>query len=199
MFNLKKNKLNKFFAQKGVSLSEALVAIVVSTIVFGATYSIYNNFQKTFVRQINHNNLKQEARFALHVLQHDSRMSGFKHADTTDGEVQMPVKVLNDDGTEVTDDTEYGETVFFCFDTEDNDENIQRKLIQYKLKIPYDPLTEKTVLKKKIWDTINCDIDDTTNTTVEVDWMPVAQFFDEFKIRLRSKHIDFEVILETYD
>ena len=197
MFNLKKNKLNKFFAQKGVSLSEALIAIVVSTIIFGATYSIYNNFQKTFVRQINYNNLKQEARFALHVLQHDSRMSGFKHADTINGEVQMPVKVLNDDGTEVTDDTEYGETVFFCFDTEDNDGNIQRKLIQYELKIPYSPLTEKTVLKKKIWNTTNCDVDDTTNTTIDVDWMPVAQFFDEFKIRLRAKHIDFEVTLET--
>ena len=197
MFNLKKNKLNKFFAQKGVSLSEALIAIVVSTIVFGATYAIYNNFQKTFVRQINYNNLKQEARFALHVLQYDSRMAGFQHADSINGEVQMPVKVLNDDGTEVTDDTEFGETVFFCFDTEDIDENVQRKLIQYELQIPYSPLTEKTILKKKIWNTTNCDVEDTDNTTVDVDWMPVAQFFNEFNIRLRAKHIDFEIILET--
>ena len=95
-----------------------MVAIVVSTIVFGATFAIYNNFQKTFVRQINFNNLKQEARFALHALQHDSRMAGFKHDKTSNGEVQMPVKVLNDDGTEVTDDTEFGEKVFFCFDTD---------------------------------------------------------------------------------
>ena len=62
-------------------------------------------------------------------------MSGFKHAKTTNGEVQMPVKVLNDDDTEVTDDTAYGEKVFFCFDTEDNDGNNQRKLIIYELKI----------------------------------------------------------------
>ena len=27
--------------------------------------------------------------------------------------------------------------------------------------------------------------------------MPVAQFFDEFNIRLRARHIDFEIILET--
>ena len=191
--------INKFFAQKGVSLAEMLVAIVVSTIVFAATYAIYNNFQKTFVRQINFNNLKQEARFALHALQHDSRMAGFKHDKTVNGEVQMPVKVLNDEGKEVTSDTEFGKKVFFCFDTEDNDGNIQRKLILYELKKPYSPLTEKTVLKKKIWNTTNCDVDDTTNTTVEVDWMPVAQFFNEFNIRLRSKHIDFEVILETVD
>ena len=199
MYRLKKDRINKFLTQKGVSLTEALVAIVVSTIVFGATYTIYNNFHKTFIRQINHNNLKQEARFALHSLQHDSRMSGFKHYKSANGDVQIPVKVQNEDGSEVTDDTEFGEKVSFCFDTVDNDGKIQRKLIQYELKIPHSPLTEKTVLKKKIWDTINCDIDDTTNTTVEVDWMPVAQFFDEFKIRLRSKHIDFEVILETYD
>ena len=30
--------------------------------------------------------------------------------------------------TEVTDDTEYGEKVFFCFDTEDNDGNISKKI-----------------------------------------------------------------------
>ena len=35
----------KFIYQKGVSLAEALVAVVVSTIVMGATYSIYSNFK----------------------------------------------------------------------------------------------------------------------------------------------------------
>ena len=128
--------MKKFIYQKGLSLAEALVAVVVSTIVMGATYTIYNNFQGTFVRQINHNNMKQEARFALHILQHDSKMAGYKHPDSTDGEVQEPVKVLNDDGTEVSDDTEYGEVVSFCFDTEDNDGNIQRKLIKYELQVP---------------------------------------------------------------
>ena len=96
--------MNKFLHQKGLSLSETLIAMVVSTIVMGATYVIYNNFQGTFVRQINHNNIKQEARFALHILQHDSKMAGYKHPDSVDGEVQVPVKVLNDDGTEVADE-----------------------------------------------------------------------------------------------
>ena len=191
--------LKKFVTQKGLSLAEALVAVVVSTIVMGATYTIYNNFQGTFVRQINHNNMKQEARFALHVLQHDSKMAGYKHPDSTDGEVQVPVKVLNTDGTEVADDTEFGEIVSFCFDTEDNSGNIQRKLIKYELKAPYSPITDKTVLKKKVWNTTNCDEDDTVNTTVDADWMPVAQFFDEIGIRIRSKHIDFEILLVSKD
>ena len=191
--------MKNFINQKGLSIAEALVAVVVSTIVMGATYTIYNNFQGTFARQINHNNMKQEARFALHVLQLDSKMAGYKHPDSTDGEVQIPVKVLNDDGTEVSDDTEYGEKVSFCFDTEDNDGNIQRKLIKYELQVPYSPLTEKTILKKKIWNTTNCDETDTANTTVDVDWMPVAQFFDSIGIRIRSKHIDFEIQLESKD
>ena len=190
--------LKKFVYQKGLSLAEALVAVVVSTIVMGATYTIYNNFQGTFIRQINHNNMKQEARFALHILQHDSKMAGYKHPNSTDGEVQEPVKVLNDDGTEVSDDTEYGEVVSFCFDTENSDGDIQRKLIKYELQVPYSPLTEETVLKKKVWNTTNCDEDD-SETTVDVDWMPVAQFFNSFGIRLRSKHIDFEIQLQSKD
>jgi type II secretory pathway component PulJ len=196
---MKRSRFKKYIKQRGVSLTEALVSILISTIVMGATYAIYNNFQSTFVRQINHNNLKQEARFALHVLQYDSRMAGFKHPDSIEGEIQMPVKVTNDDGTEVADDTEFGEKVSFCFDTENVNGGIQRKLIQYELKIPYGSLTEKTVLKKKIWNTTNCDVTDTDNTTVDVEWMPVAQFFKTMGIRLRSKHIDFELQLETAD
>ena len=37
--------MKKLVYQKGVSLVEALVAVVVSTIVMGATYTIYSNFQ----------------------------------------------------------------------------------------------------------------------------------------------------------
>ena len=153
--------MKKFLFQKGFSLTEALVAVVISTIVMGATYTIYSNFQGTFVRQINHNNMKQEARFALHVLQLDAKMAGYKHPDSEIGDVQIPVKVLNDDGTEVTDDTEYGESVSFCFDEEyimgDDNPIRKEKLIKYELQIPYSPLTKKTILKKKVWNTTSCE------------------------------------------
>ena len=52
------------------------------------------------------------------MLQLDAKMAGYKHPDSEIGDVQIPVKVLNEDGTEVTDDTEYGESVSFCFDEE---------------------------------------------------------------------------------
>ena len=193
----------KFLKQKGMSIAEVLVALVIATTVMGASYMIYNNFQGTFVRQIGHNNIKQEARFALHTLQFDSRMAGYKHPDSSDGEVQNPVIVLNDDGTEVADSTEFGEVVKFCYDTEYLDTStdpatprIQRKLIRYELKIPHSPLTEKTVLKKKVWNNSNCEeVDD----DVALDWTPVAQFFSKFAVRIRSKHIDYEINMTSKD
>ena len=195
----------KFLKQKGMSIAEVLVALVIATTVMGASYMIYNNFQGTFVRQIGHNNIKQEARFALHTLQFDSRMAGYKHPDSPNGEVQNPVIVLNDDGTEVSDSTEFGEVVKFCYDTEhisgyDDDGNpiveIQRKLIRYELQIPFSPFTEKTVLKKKTWNSSTCEEDD---DDVDADWTPVAQFFSKFAVRIRSKHIDYEINMTSKD
>ncbi|MEK9894681.1 MAG: hypothetical protein VW454_06935, partial [Pelagibacteraceae bacterium] len=158
LFNFIKNfKFKWSKASRGVSLAEALAAIAVSTAVMGASYTIYNQFQGTFVRQINHNNLKQEARFALFTLQFDARMAGYKHPDSTLGEVEIPVKVLNDDGSEVTDDTEFGEKIYFCFDTENSSGVVQRKLFMYEVQNAFSDSPTKTILKKKIFQSNSCD------------------------------------------
>mgnify|MGYP000738464414 CR=1 FL=1 len=68
------------------------------------------------------------------------------------------------------------------------------KLIKYELQIPYSPETEKTVLKKKVWNTNNCDESD-SNTVVDVDWMPVAQFFDEFKTNNIKFYFSYKKII----
>ena len=141
----------KFKNQKGMSLAEVLVATIITTIIMGAAYVIYNNFQGTFVRQLGHNNVKQEARFALHTLQYDSRLAGYKHPDSEDGEVQNPVTVL-DDGIEVADSEDPGNAVKFCFDTVNpaGTPPTIRKLVRYELKTPNSSETEKTILKKMI-------------------------------------------------
>ncbi len=186
--------------QKGVSLAEALAAITVSILIMGAAFTIYNQFQTTFVRQINHNNLKQEARFALYSLQLDARLAGYKHPDSTEGEVIYPVKVYNDDGTEVSDDTEFGEIVHFCFDTEDASGNITRKLISYELRKAFTNSATKTILRKRTLEITSCDPTDSTLTQAQKDnWLPLAQYFDFFGIRLRSKHIDYELRMKTPD
>ena len=184
-----------FINQKGISIAEVLVATVISTIIMGAAYVIYANFQNTFVRQIGHNNVKQEARFALHTLQYDSRMAGYKHQDSTDGEVQNPVTVLNDDGSEVTNSSDYGEVVKFCFDTV-IDDVVTRKLVRYELRTPNSTETEKTILKRKVWDSPDCTESD---STISIDWEPVAQYFSKFAVRIRSKHIDYEINLTSVD
>ena len=197
LFNFIKNfKFKWSKASRGVSLAEALAAIAVSTAVMGASYTIYNQFQGTFVRQINHNNLKQEARFALFTLQFDARMAGYKHPDSTLGEVEIPVKVLNDDGSEVTDDTEFGEKIYFCFDTENSSGVVQRKLFMYEVQNAFSDSPTKTILKKKIFQSNSCDPADTDNTLVS-DWIPLSQYFDFFGIRLRSKHVDYEIRMKT--
>lgn len=199
LFSLKKI-LKKKKSQKGVSLAEALAAITVSMLIMGAAYTIYNQFQTTFVRQINHNNLKQEARFALFSLQLDARLAGYKHPDSTEGEVIFPVKVYNDDNTEVSDDTEFGEVVHFCFDTEDASGNVTRKLISYELRKAFSSSQTKTILRKRTLEITSCDPNDTTLTQAQKDnWLPLAQYFDFFGIRLRSKHIDYELRMKTPD
>ena len=191
-------KLFRHKNQKGVSLAEALAAITVSTMVLGAGYTIYNQFQGTFVRQISHNNLKQEARFALYSLQLDARLAGYKHPDSTLGEVQAPVKVLNDDDTEVSNDTEFGEKIYFCFDIEDSSGAVERRLTMYEKRKAYSTSENKTILKKKVFKANKCDPADSTNVLIS-DWIPVAQYFDFFGIRLRSKHVDYEIRMQTPD
>ena len=195
-----KNIFTKSKSQLGVSLAEALAAITVSIAVMGAAFTIYNQFQSTFVRQINHNNLKQEARFALFSLQLDARLAGYKHPDSTEGEVIYPVKVYNDDGTEVADDTEFGEVVHFCFDTEDASGNITRKLISYELRKAFSDSAKKTILRKRTLAITSCDPNDASLSQAQKDnWLPLAQYFDFFGIRLRSKHIDYELRMKTPD
>ena len=195
-----KKIFKKFKNQKGVSLAEALAAITVSIAVMGAAFTIYNQFQSTFVRQINHNNLKQEARFALYSLQLDARLAGYKHPDSDEGEVIFPVKVYNDDGTEVSDDTEYGEVVHFCFDTEDSAGNITRKLISYELRKAFSNSETKTILRKRTLEITSCNPEDSTLSQAQKDnWIPLAQYFNSFGIRLRSKHIDYELGMKTPD
>ena len=122
-------------------------------------------------------------------------MAGYKHPDSTDGEVQIPVTVLNDDGTEVSDSSEYGEVVKFCYDTIDNDGNIQRKLIRYELRKAYSSSAQKRILKRKIWNSSNCE----EGGDVASDWSPVSQYFSLFAVRIRSKHIDYEINLTSND
>jgi type II secretory pathway component PulJ len=183
---------NKNLLQEGFSLAEALMAVVVSTIIMTATYFIYSNFQQTFVRQINHNVIKQEVRFAIHSLQRDLKMAGYKHLDAADN-VQRAIYLEDSNGVQVINSNE-ADIVYACLDIPDNSNNIDRKIIKYELRKEKATDANKTVLMKQVYSTNNCI--DTSESGSPV-WLPVAKYFKKFKIIKHEEQIlNFEIQME---
>ncbi len=180
--------------QSGMSLAEALMAVVISTIVMGTAYFIYNNFQQTFVRQLNHNVIKQEVRFAIHSLQLDLRMAGYKHIDTSDNISDANAIRLFDSSNNAVTDGNDADRVSACFDHENNDGTVQRKIVEYEIGIEQTGDTDKTILKKRIYDSDNCTLNNDDATPIS--WEPVAKHFKKFKIQKKNNILNFDIELE---
>lgn len=182
----------KLKKQLGMSLAEALMAMVISTIVLSAAYYIYSNFQKTFTRQINHNVIQQEARFAIHSLQLDFRMAGYRDTNATNP-IQRGVYLTNEAGTEITDNSE-ADIIYVCYDTTNSANSIQRKIIQYEFRKAKPTDNDKSMLMKKIYNTNDCV---NNSEPSEPDWLPVAANFKKFKIRRYDNNVlNFEIEME---
>lgn len=180
--------------QSGMSLAEALMAVVISTIVMGTAYFIYNNFQQTFVRQLNHSVIKQEVRFAIHSLQLDLRMAGYKHIDTSDNISDANAIRLFDSSNNAVTDGNDADRVSACFDHENNDGTVQRKIVEYEIGIEQTGDTDKTILKKRIYDSDNCTLNNDDATPIS--WEPVAKHFKKFKIQKKNNILNFDIELE---
>lgn len=187
--------LNQNFKnQGGMSLAEALMAVVISTIVMGTAYFIYNNFQQTFVRQLNHSVIKQEVRFAVHSLQLDLRMAGYKHIDSSDNISDANAIRLFDTSNNAVADGNDADRVSACFDHENNDGTVQRKIVEYEIGIEQTGDTDKTILKKRIYDSDNCTLNN--DDTTPISWEPVAKHFKKFKIQKKNNILNFDIELE---
>jgi len=180
--------------QSGMSLAEALMAVVISTIVMGTAYFIYNNFQQTFVRQLNHSVIKQEVRFAVHSLQLDLRMAGYKHIDSSDNISDANAIRLFDTSNNAVTDGNDADRVSACFDHENNDGTVQRKIVEYEIGIEQTGDTDKTILKKRIYDSDNCTLNNDDATPIS--WEPVAKHFKKFKIQKKNNILNFDIELE---
>jgi len=180
--------------QSGMSLAEALMAVVISTIVMGTAYFIYNNFQQTFVRQLNHSVIKQEVRFAVHSLQLDLRMAGYKHIDSSDNISDANAIRLFDASNNAVTDGNDADRVSACFDHENNDGTVQRKIVEYEIGIEQTGDTDKTILKKRIYDSDNCTLNN--DDTTPISWEPVAKHFKKFKIQKKNNILNFDIELE---
>ena len=185
---------NNLKFQKGMSLAEALMAVIISTIVMGTAYFIYNNFQQTFVRQLNHSVIKQEVRFAIHSLQLDLRMAGYKHIDSTSDITDANAIRLFDTSNNAVSDGNDADRVSACFDHENNDGTVQRKIVEYEIGTEQSSDTEKTILKKRVYDSNNCNLND--DDTMPLSWDPVAKNFKKFKIQKKNNILNFDIELE---
>lgn len=184
----------KNYNQLGMSLAEALMAVVISTIVMGTAYFIYNNFQQSFVRQLNHSVIKQEVRFAIHSLQLDLKMAGYKHIDsTTDISDANAIRLFDTSNTAVTDGND-ADRVSACFDHLNNDGTVQRKIVEYQIGTEQSMDTEKTILKKRIYDSDNCTLNN--DDTTPISWEPVAKNFKKFKIKKENNILNFDIELQ---
>tara|TARA_B110000114_G_C14952128_1_gene340769 strand:- start:8 stop:631 length:624 start_codon:yes stop_codon:yes gene_type:complete len=177
--------------QSGFSLAEALVGIAVSTIVMTAAGFIYNNFQQTFIRQINHNVIKQEVRFAIHALQLDLKMAGYKHEDAANG-IQRAVYLTDSSNIEVGEQIE-ADIVYVCYDSINNNNTSSRKIIKYELRKKVSSNVKKTVLMKKTYNTNDCVNKSDAN---EPNWEPVAEHFKKFRIIKTNNILNLEIEME---
>jgi hypothetical protein len=119
----------KFKKMKGLSLAEVLVAIVITNLIFAAAYLIYNNFQSSFDEQLSINELKEEGRAAIKIIETDARNAGYRSSAIV---VQSPVIIQNN-------------SLSFCFD----DANV-RKRVDYLLDVANKNLT------RRIYNSSNC-------------------------------------------
>ena len=119
----------KFKKMKGLSLAEVLVAIVITNLIFAAAYLIYNNFQSSFDEQLSMNELKEEGRAAIKIIETDARSAGYRSSAIA---VQSPVIIQNN-------------SLSFCFD----DANV-RKRVDYLLDVANKNLT------RRIYNSSNC-------------------------------------------
>ena len=119
----------KFKIIKGLSLAEVMVAIVITNLIFAAAYLIYNNFQSSFDEQLSLNELKEEGRNAIKIIETDARIAGYRSSAVA---VQNPVVIQNN-------------SLSFCFD----DANV-RKRVDYLLDVANKNLT------RRIYNSSNC-------------------------------------------
>jgi len=65
------------FSNRGLSLIELMIALVIGVLLSGAVTIIYVNNKHAYVAQDNMANLQENGRMALHLLREDVRMAGY--------------------------------------------------------------------------------------------------------------------------
>ena len=83
--------------QKGMSLVEILVAIVISTIVISAAYASYSVISKNYEFQKDMKYMSQTARAVVKMIARDVRMAGYTEFNKQ--QISEAVKITDSSGT----------------------------------------------------------------------------------------------------
>ena len=165
---------------KGLSLTEVLIAMTISTLIFSAAYLMYDQFKASFERQLGLSDLQGEARVAMLNLDLDTKKAGYSLPNTLP--VKRPVLTPTD-------------SISFCYD-----EKTVRKRVVYSLNT-----TDKTITRSvyelnitSITDqTNNCNPDGISTTTITPTTTTVANRVNSFSGTIQGNVIIVKIGLQS--
>jgi prepilin-type N-terminal cleavage/methylation domain-containing protein len=165
---------------RGLSLTEVLIAMTISTLIFSAAYLMYDQFKASFERQLGLSDLQGEARVAMLNLDLDTKKAGYSSPNT------LPVKrpVLTPTNS-----------ISFCYD-----EKTVRKRVVYSLNTTDKTIT-RSVYEVNITSitnqTNNCNPDGISTTTITPTTTIVANKVNSFSGTIQGNVIIVKIGLQS--
>ena len=169
---------------KGITLIEILIGIVITSIIMGAMLTSYNVVNGSYAQVIDKASIGNSTRAFSEMLLRDIRMAGYKYFDdnlvtTTGGNMDIPIEIIKNDG--------------ICCDTitiiyGDFDRNLvdDNRYIRYKIQYSFQPNPDENgvfqILKsKQKWD--------------DSDWSSSAEDRDTYTNEIVTDYLsDIEIV-----
>ena len=169
---------------KGITLIEILIGIVITSIIMGAMLTSYNVVNGSYAQVIDKASIGNSTRAFSEMLLRDIRMAGYKYFDdnlvtTTGGNMDIPIEIIKNDG--VCCDTIT--IIYGDFDRNLVDDN---RYIRYKIQYSFQPNPDENgvfqILKsKQKWD--------------DSDWSSSAEDRDTYTNEIVTDYVsDIEIV-----
>ena len=169
---------------KGITLIEILIGIVITSIIMGAMLTSYNVVNGSYAQVIDKASIGNSTRAFSEMLLRDIRMAGYKYFDdnlvtTTGGNMDIPIEIIKNDG--VCCDTIT--VIYGDFDRNLVDDN---RYIRYKIQYSFQPNPDENgvfqILKsKQKWD--------------DSDWSSSAEDRDTYTNEIVTDYLsDIEIV-----
>ena len=170
---------------KGITLIEILIGIVITSIIMGAMLTSYNVVNGSYAQVIDKASIGNSTRAFSEMLLRDIRMAGYKYFDdnlitTTENEIDVPIVITKNTSAECCDTLTI---IYGDFDRNLEDDN---RYIRYKIQYSFQPNPDENgvfqILKsKQKWD--------------GADWSSSAEDRDTYTNEIVTDYIsDIEIV-----